>query len=302
MQHKISKGSTRGTTGLIYGPPSATFCPAGIRREREDRKPFPKKGDRMLIDSHAHLDMEEFDDDRETVIRRAFEGGLTHIVTVGIDPASSRAAVGLSRAFDGIHAAVGCHPHNAALAAPDVLKEIAEMAESEGAVAWGEIGLDFFRMRAPKEVQEQAFSRQLRLARDLDLPVIVHDREAHDTVFRMIREMGKGVRRGVIHCFSGDVALAKAFISLGYYISIPGTVTYKKAARIKAVAAALPLESMLVETDCPYLAPVPRRGKRNEPAYVAFTAREIARLRGADFEEVARRTSQNARDLFGLDP
>jgi TatD DNase family protein len=167
-------------------------------------------------------------------------------------------------------------------------------------VAWGEIGLDHFRGYVSPEAQLRIFRDQLRMARELGLPVIIHDREAHDVVHATLKAMGKGEKRGVIHCFSGDLDLAGAFIELGYFISIPGTVTYKNASQIKEVAAAIPLSRMLIETDSPYLSPAPKRGKRNEPAHVYYTAMEVARLRGIPFEAVARQTTENARILFGL--
>ncbi len=254
----------------------------------------------MLIDSHAHLDMDDFDADRDKVLERAAQGGITHIITMGIDGESSIAALKLSQEYDFVYAAVGYHPHSADECETGDLDALRSMASEPEIVAWGEIGLDYYRGYSSPEAQQRIFSRQLEIADDLNLPVIIHDREAHDDVFEMLKKMGKGEKKGVIHCFSGDTDLAMAFLDLGYYISIPGTVTYKKAYHVKEVASAIPLESMLIETDAPFLAPVPKRGKRNEPAFVSFTAHEIARLRNIDFEEVARRTSENAKNLFGL--
>jgi TatD DNase family protein len=254
----------------------------------------------MLIDSHAHLDMKDFEKDREKVIERAIQGGLTHIITVGIDLHSSLIALDLTRKFESIYSSVGCHPHNADKCDLRTLDQLAQLASESKVVAWGEIGLDFYREHSSREGQLETFLHQLELAADLDLPVIIHDREAHDDVLRILKRMGKGEPKGVIHCFSGDTDLAMTLIDLGYYISIPGTVTYKKASQIKEVACSLPLERMLVETDAPFLAPEPKRGKRNEPLFVTFTAREIARLREIDFEEVALQTTQNALRLFRL--
>lgn len=254
----------------------------------------------MLTDSHAHLDMGAFDEDREKVIQRAFESGIARIITVGIDLESSIRALDLANNYPAVFATVGYHPHNADECSGEALKSLADLTASPKIVAWGEIGLDFFRGYSSVENQVEIFEKQLTMARDLDIPVIIHDREAHDQVFSTLRKMGKGEKKGVIHCFSGDVELAVSLIDLGYYISIPGTVTYKNASVVKEVAASIPMERMLVETDAPFLAPVPRRGKRNEPAFVEYTAREIARLRNIDFEEVALQTSKNAEDLFGL--
>jgi TatD DNase family protein len=174
------------------------------------------------------------------------------------------------------------------------------MAADPEVVAWGEIGLDYYRNYSKNENQRKIFEAQLDMARAVELPVIIHDRDAHHEVYATLEKMGKGERKGVIHCFSGDKDLAEAFIALGYFISIPGTVTYKKAVQIKEVAAKIPLDRMLVETDAPFLAPVPRRGRRNEPSLVTHTAREIARLRDIPFETVSEQTTRNARKIFGL--
>ncbi|MBW1829742.1 MAG: TatD family hydrolase [Deltaproteobacteria bacterium] len=254
----------------------------------------------MLIDSHAHLDIRDFNQDRSEVIERAVSGGLTHIITIGIDLDSSHSALELAGAYDFIYAAVGYHPHNAEACTPQALDSLVQIASDQKVVAWGEIGLDFYRSYAPRDAQFRAFQQQLEIANDLNLPIIIHDRDAHEDVFEMLKKMGKGERKGVIHCFSGDRDLAAAFIEMGYYISIPGTVTYKKATQIKDVAASIPMERMLIETDAPFLTPVPKRGKRNEPFFVTYTAREIARLRNMTFEEVTTQTAKNTKKLFGL--
>ena len=254
----------------------------------------------MLIDSHAHLDMKDFDKDRSKVLERAKRGGIAHIVTVGTDLDSSSAALDLARKYDFIYSAIGYHPHNADVCNPQSLDKLAQMASEQKVVAWGEIGLDYYRGYSSPDEQLKMFLRQLEIAHDLNLPVIIHDREAHSDVLKILKKMGKGERKGVIHCFSGDTDLALALIELGYYISIPGTVTYKNASQVKDVAASLPLQYMLVETDAPFLAPVPERGTRNEPLFVTFTAQEIARLRGIEFDEVALQTSKNTKTLFGI--
>ncbi len=254
----------------------------------------------MLIDSHCHLDMKDFDKDREAVIGRARKDGIVHMISIGIDVKSSQSAIDLARRYDFISATVGCHPHDADECSSLDLEKLAAMSVEPEVVAWGEIGLDHYRNYSKKENQRKIFQAQLELAQTAKLPVIIHDRDAHEEVYATLEKMGKGERKGVIHCFSGDRNLAEAFIALGYYISIPGTVTYKKAIQIKEVAAAIPLDRMLVETDAPFLAPVPRRGKRNEPSYVAYTAREIAKLRNIPFETVAEQTTRNARTIFGL--
>jgi len=252
----------------------------------------------MLIDTHAHLDMQDFDKDREKVIERAVKDGVTRIITVGTDLDSSLYSLELARKHESIYAAVGYHPHNAQGCNSQCLNKLSEISMEPEVVAWGEIGLDFFRRYSPRDDQLKIFLRQIEMANDIDMPVIIHDREAHNDVLTILKKMGKGERKGVIHCFSGDIDLAMAFVELGYYISIPGTVTYKKALQTKEVASSIPLEYLLVETDAPFLAPVPKRGNRNEPLFVNYTAQEIARLRNIEFEEVAEQTSENAKTLF----
>jgi TatD DNase family protein len=255
----------------------------------------------MLIDSHAHLDMPDFSEDLPAVLDRAREAGVLQIVTVGIDLESSRAAVELAAEHPFVFATVGCHPHNADAFESADLDRLADLASRrQEVVAWGEIGLDYFRNRSARESQLRVFRRQLEIAAGLGLSVVVHDREAHEDVVSCLEEMGSKRPGGVIHCFSGDAALARTFLDMGFVLSLPGTVTFPKAETVREVARTVPLDRLLVETDAPYLAPVPRRGRRNEPALVVHTAREIARLRGEPFEEVARLTSMNARRVFGL--
>lgn len=254
----------------------------------------------MLIDTHAHLDMQEFDQDRDDVLKRAKNSGLTHVITVGIDLTASCNGMDLADKHACVFAAVGCHPHHAGTCDRKTLDRLAQLASRPKAVAWGEIGLDFYRNLAPPDVQRECFQLQLERANDLGLPVVIHDREAHGEVLAMLRRVGKRNGAGVIHCFSGDPGLALEFIHLGYSISIAGTVTYPKATRVQEVAASIPLDAMVLETDAPFLSPVPKRGKRNEPGFVTFTAREVARLRKMDLEEVARFTSRNAMALFSI--
>jgi TatD DNase family protein len=255
----------------------------------------------MLIDTHAHLDMKHFDKDRGDVLQRAETGGITHIIAVGIDLDSSRKALGLAHEHSAVYAAVGYHPHNAGGNISRSLHALAGMTSDPRVVAWGEIGLDFYRGYSSREDQLAIFEPQLEMALEVNLPVIIHDREAHTEVLNILKKKGRGERRGVVHCFSGDIELASALIELGYFISIAGTVTYRKALQTKEVAARIPLERLLVETDAPFLAPVPKRGKRNEPSFVTYTAGEIARLRNMDLEALAGATSNNAKALFGLE-
>jgi TatD DNase family protein len=253
----------------------------------------------MLIDSHAHLEMDDFDADRDQVIKRAVQEGVARIVTIGTDLASSRKAIEIAGKYGFIYATVGYHPHNADEADPRDLEKLRALASEPKVVAWGEIGLDFFRRHSPPEKQVKAFERQLDIASEQGLPVIIHDRDAHTDLLRILKSR-KRQYRGVIHCFSGNYDLAMALIELGFCISFPGTVTYKNAVDTQAAAARIPLERLLVETDCPYLTPVPFRGKRNEPLYVKHTAEKIAQLRKLDFEELAQATSATAIRLFNL--
>jgi TatD DNase family protein len=252
----------------------------------------------FLIDSHAHLDMEEFDSDREQVLKRAQQASITHIVTIGVDLLSSRKALALSEKHPFIFASVGCHPHNAEACDHEMLEALKRLTFHSRVVAWGEIGLDFFRNYAPQAKQKEIFRQQLEMALQVDLPVIIHDRDAHPDVLGILNVTKNN--RGVIHCFSGDIKLAMAFIEMGFFISIPGTVTYKKAKQVQDVATRIPLEALLIETDAPYLAPHPKRGGRNEPLFMTYTAKKIAQLRGLDLQTLAHQTYENTRKLFSL--
>jgi TatD DNase family protein len=252
----------------------------------------------MLIDSHAHLEMKEFDSDREEVIKRAGEAGVDFIVTVGTNLALSRKVVALAQGHENIYATIGIHPHDAAKIDKNTCESLKELAHRQKIVAYGEIGLDFFRNISSQEKQIEAFGLQLELAQELNLPVIIHDREAHEQTLKMVK--ASGVRRGVFHCFSGDYAMAKQCIDLGFYISIPGVVTFDKAKTIQDVAQRVPLSSLLLETDAPYLAPVPHRGKRNEPSFIIHTAKKVAEIKKVSWEEVAHMTAGNTMNLFGI--
>jgi len=253
-----------------------------------------------LIDTHAHLDSGQFAADRDAVIARAAEAGISHILTIGCDLASSQASVEIAAAHPSVYAAVGIHPHDAGEADATGLEKLRQLAAEPKIVAIGEVGLDFYRDRSPREVQRQAFGAQIRLARQLGLPLIVHDREAHEEVLQILREERASEVGGVLHCFSGDPAMAKACIELGFHISFPGTITYPKNDAAREVVRAVPIDRMLVETDCPYLAPQAYRGRRNEPAYVRHTAETIAAIKGLTIDDVARITTLNAFNLFGI--
>ncbi|MBP7340811.1 MAG: TatD family hydrolase [Smithellaceae bacterium] len=252
----------------------------------------------MLIDSHAHLEMEPFDADREAVIERAGLAGVECIITVGTSPVLSRKAVSLARRYENIYATVGIHPHDADAAGEHALDELKALAADPKVVAYGEIGLDFFRNLSPRKQQTDMFARQLELAGELNLPVVIHDREAHEETLALIR--ASGIRRGVFHCFSGDWTMARQCLDLGFYLSVPGVVTFEKSHTLREVVRQAPLERLLLETDCPYLAPVPHRGQRNEPAFIVHTAKKVARIKDRDWEDVARTASENTRTLFRL--
>ncbi len=253
----------------------------------------------MFIDSHAHLEMKEFNADREEVINRAGREGVNFIITVGTNLKLSLKAVTLADKYENIYATVGVHPHDAAKTNQNTLDDLKNLVKThKKIVAYGEIGLDFFRNISPQEKQLELFGLQLELAKELNLPVVIHDREAHRQSLEAVQ--ASGVRSGVFHCFSGDYNMAKKCMDLGFYISIPGTVTFDKSKTIQDVAARVPLSSMLLETDAPYLTPVPHRGKRNEPSFIVHTAKKVAEIKKITWDEVARETSINAMNLFGI--
>jgi TatD DNase family protein len=242
--------------------------------------------------------MREFDRDRDEVIRRAAAAGVRRIVTVGTTLADCEKAAAIAAANPSVYAAIGIHPHEVKSIRKETYDRLKAISGSKKIVAYGEIGLDFFRNISPPDVQVTRFGEQLDLAKELALPIIIHDRDAHRETVSMLKE--SGIRSGIIHCFSGDYAMARECLDMGFYISIPGTVTFPKSERLREIVARVPLERLLVETDCPYLTPVPHRGKRNEPAFTAHTARTVAEVRKISFEETARATSENAARVFGL--
>jgi TatD DNase family protein len=254
----------------------------------------------MLIDSHAHLEMSDYDSDRDAVIKRAFDQGIEKIITIGIGIKECEQALALARAYPFIYAALGLHPHNAKKDSGPLFDFIKERSGNEKVVALGEMGLDFFKNWSPQQDQIRCFHEQLSLARELKLPVIIHDRDAHAETVAILKEEQARDIGGVIHCFSGDYRMASECIDLGFYISIPGTVTFKNAATLHEVVQKLPLERLLVETDAPFLTPHPFRGKRNEPAYVKYVADKIAEIKKLPLEEVARATTENSKTLFRL--
>ena len=256
-----------------------------------------------LIDTHAHLDDDRFAADRPAVLDRARAAGVVHVLTIGIDLATSRAAVDLAAADPFLSAVVGIQPNHVAEAGAGDWDEIVRMAEtSAGVVGIGETGLDRHWDRAPIDLQKEYFSRHLGLARRLGKPVVIHCREADADVVRVLRAEvdARGPVRGVMHSFAGDADTAAECLRLGLHLSFAGMVTFKSAGPLREVAATVPADRLLVETDSPYLAPVPVRGTRNEPAYVAHTAGLLAEIRGVDADDLARQTTANAVGLFGL--
>ncbi len=254
----------------------------------------------MLVDSHAHLEMEDFDRDRDQVIARALEAGVKQIITVGTTLPEAQKAVEIAKRHESIYAAVGIHPHEVKDMAPGDPDSLRRLAREEKVVGWGEIGLDFYRNHSPREVQLTRFQELLRVGREVGLPIILHDRDGHREILDILHQEGSGPWRGVFHCFSGDLEMAKEVIKMGFFLSIPGTVTFKTATLQQEIVRRIPLEKILLETDCPYLAPEPHRGKRNEPAFVRNTAEKVASLKGLSFGDVARITSLNAKLLFGI--
>jgi TatD DNase family protein len=259
----------------------------------------------MFIDSHCHIDGPEYDADREDVIARAHDAGVDTMLNVGTgDPRSGvfERAVALAVKHKEIYAAVGVHPHDAKLfddAAERLLLNLFE--QSRRVIAWGEIGLDYHYDHSPRETQREVFRRQLLLARGQKLPVVIHSRDADDDTIAILHEELSGYdRAGVLHCFGGSLIMAQAAIELGFYISFAGNLTFKKADNLRDVAVQLPLDRLLIETDCPYLTPIPFRGKRNEPARVVEIARCLAALHSKELEEIALITTENFVRLFGL--
>jgi TatD DNase family protein len=255
-----------------------------------------------LVDTHCHLDMNAYQTDLEQVLIHAASRGIDRIITVGIDPASSGRAVALAEKYPGVSATVGIHPHNLAELSDDSLAGLRELAAHPKVVAFGEIGMDLHYDYFPADLQRECFTRQVALARELALPLVIHDRDAHGQVLEVLRAGGPFANGGVMHCFSGDTALAEAVLELGFYVSVPGVVTFAKSAMLQEAVRHTPLDRLLLETDGPYLAPEPRRGRRNEPALLLFTAAKVAELKGVTLAELATATTANAERLFRLPP
>ncbi len=258
-----------------------------------------------MIDPHAHLNFKEFDDDREEIIKRFFEGGGEKMINVGCDMKSSRESCELALKNKNIFAAVGIHPHDADTASEHNLKELEELVKHYKVIAVGEIGLDYFRNLSPREKQIEAFKLQLELAENHQMPIIIHCRDAYNDLLNILKEYKTSNWRGVVHCFNASWETAEEFLELGFYIGFTGIVTYHKnklteEPEIYKAVKNIPLDKILIETDCPYLAPAPKRGQRNEPLFVKYVAEKIAEIKKISFDEVEKITSRNAVELFGI--
>ena len=254
----------------------------------------------MLIDTHTHLDDARYNDDREAMIARARESGVEAFLTIGCDLATSHAAVQLADRYPFVYASIGVHPHEVKHIGDSWYDEFRQLALNKNVVAYGEIGLDYhYNHSSPKE-QRARFREQIQLARELRLPVIIHTREAQKDTVAILREEKASEVGGVFHCFSGDAWLAKEALDLGFYLSFSGILTFPNAAILRDIAKTTPLDRILIETDCPYLTPVPYRGKRNEPAYVSQVAQQLASIHGLPLDDVADQTSKNAKRLFKI--
>ncbi|ACL70938.1 TatD family hydrolase [Halothermothrix orenii] len=254
----------------------------------------------QLIDTHAHLDFPRFKKDRVKVIKRAEEDGVKYIINVGADLASSHRSLRLSQEYDHIFATVGIHPHDADQVDGRALKVLKDLAKADKVVAIGEIGLDYYYDNSPRDVQKEAFKRQLELAHKLKLPVVIHSREADEDTLEILKEMEVGELGGVMHCFAGHLEMARECLSLNMYLAFGGVITFKNADKTREVVREIPLDRILIETDSPYLTPHPYRGKRNEPSYVRFVAEKIAELKDKSMEEITRITTANAINAFNL--
>ncbi|MFA4905104.1 MAG: TatD family hydrolase [Candidatus Margulisiibacteriota bacterium] len=253
----------------------------------------------MFIDTHAHLTMPEYSDLSE-VLTRAREVKVEAVINASFDLKSSQEGLRLAKDHDFIYAAVGIHPHDANLVDDKMIQELERLASDPKVVAIGETGLDYYRNLQPKETQIAAFRKFLQLAQKLDKPVIIHCREAQEDIMRVMREENQGKMRGVFHCFAGDEKLIQFANDLGFLISFTGNITFKKANRTRELAKLVPIFQLMIETDCPYLAPEPFRGRRNEPAYITYVAKVLAEIKGITVEELARSTTKNARKLFKI--
>ena len=253
-----------------------------------------------FVDSHAHLDDNRFNQDRDAIINALYENNVEMVLNPGADLKTSKKAVEIAEKYPFVYAAVGCHPHDTKYMNDETMNIFKELAKSKRVVAIGEIGLDYYYDNSDRDIQRKWFREQIRLAKELDLPYIVHDRDAHEDLLKIMKEEHYDGTRGILHCYSGSVEMSKEFLKLGFYISLAGPVTFKKARVPKMVAKDTPFDRLLIETDAPYLTPEPFRGKKNEPKYVKYVAEEIAKIRNISVNEVAIKTMENFKTLFNL--
>ncbi|WP_117161605.1 TatD family hydrolase [Paraliobacillus sp. X-1268] len=254
----------------------------------------------MLFDTHVHLNVKQFDEDREEVIKRAKEAGVTHMVIVGFDHETIPRAIKLAEENENFYAAVGWHPVDAIDFTEKELAWLEELASHPKVVALGEMGLDYHWDKSPKAIQKEVFRKQIQLARKVNLPIIIHNREATEDIMTILQEENAADVGGIMHCYNDSAEYVPAFIGMNFYISLGGPVSFKNATLPKEVAKMVPADRLLIETDCPFLAPHPKRGKRNEPAYAALIAEKIAELREVPVEDIASITKENADRLFRL--
>ncbi len=252
----------------------------------------------MLVDTHAHLNDEQFDEDRDQVIKRAKETGIETIINIGFNRETIFTTLELIEQYDFIYGAIGWHPNDAHEMTDDDLQWIEELTTHPKILAIGEIGLDYYWDYAPKDVQQEVFRKQIQMAKKVKLPIIIHDRDAHQDICSILKEEGAGEIGGIMHSFSGSVEMAKECMEMGFYISFSGPVTFKNAKKPKEVATETPLDRILVETDAPFLTPEPFRGKRNESSYVRFVAQKIAELKEMDIEQIEKITTENAKRIL----
>jgi len=255
----------------------------------------------MLFDTHCHINDTSYDVDRQAMLQRAFDAGVEVMMCPGTDILTSAEAVAMSRQYTQVYAAVGIHPEDAASADSESFTQIRKwLATEKKIVAIGEVGLDYHWPEPSHEVQQKVFIEQVKLASEYNIPIDIHDREAHGDTMNILRQYGKGLQ-GVFHCYSGSLEMAQELLKMGFYIGFTGTMVFPKSQKLKRIASEIPLDRILIETDCPYLTPPPFRGRRNEPAYVKYVAAELARLRGMEVEEIQKITFENGKRIFRID-
>lgn len=254
----------------------------------------------MLFDTHTHINVSQFKDEEEAVIKRAKENDVTRLAVVGFDTETIQKTFELSRQYEEVYAIIGWHPTEAGTYSDAIEEKLITQLQEDKVVAMGEMGLDYYWDTAPKTVQQDVFRRQIRVAKELNLPISIHNREATEDTYKVLKEEHAGDTGGIMHSFNLDTYWMEKFLDIGMHISLSGVLTFKNAPEVREVAKQVPFDKVLIETDAPYLAPMPNRGKRNEPAYVRYVAEEIAKQRELPYEEVARQTTQNALQLFKL--